>query len=114
MIKPSKVMILIGDYPYEGSDILAVDIEEYRAGKRPYRASSGESSYGACCTYWRKLTDEQIFHALTWLAMEIVEFQPRERNISIKDVRDCLEEYVEGYKEYSDRIGMFAIGGVFF
>lgn len=63
-------------------------------------------SLGACHTHWEKLTDDEAFQAMTWIALEIVEFS----GVPIRLVRDQMEDRVIGYKRYADASGRLALG----
>lgn len=64
-------------------------------------------SHGAVYTHWKSMSDEQIYQAMTWLALEMVEFP----GIPIRMVRDAMSDSVIGYREYCDRSGKLALRG---
>lgn len=68
--------------------------------------STGAHSLGAVMAGWKRLTDDEAYHAMNFVAMEISELW----GISMADLRDEMEK-VRGYKEHSDKWGRMAMTG---
>lgn len=54
-------------------------------------------TWGRCFAGWKDLSDEQIFRALEFLILEMVEFY----GVPAKQARDAIEKSVAGYLEWS-------------
>lgn len=68
--------------------------------------SRGAHSLGAVMSGWNRLADEQVYHSMDFLAMEISEFW----GVPIARLRDEMEK-VRGYKEHSAKWGRIAMTG---
>jgi len=55
-------------------------------------------TWGRCLAGWKEMSDEQIFRALEFLILEMVEFY----GVPINQTRNAIEESVSGYREWSD------------
>jgi hypothetical protein len=102
-IKPQNAMFLFNPGKDGSHGTLAVGSSELR-GNGLY--SDWNSSLGACFSAWREMDDEQIYQAMTWLALEICEFS----DVPMKVIRNQMEENVIGYREYCNRVGRLALG----
>lgn len=103
LIEPKKAMFLFNSGKDGNPGTLMVGDSDLR-GQGLY--SDWKSSLGACFSAWREMEDEQIYQAMTWLALEICEFS----NVPIRMIRDQMEENVIGYREYCNHIGSLALG----
>lgn len=100
-IKPQKAMFLYD--PAENGKpgvIRVVDSD----GRGTY--GKWKCSLGACMSHWKNLSDEEVYQAMNWLALEIVEFA----GVPVRFLRDQMEENVIGYRDYCNRVGKLAIG----
>lgn len=103
MIKPQEVILACRKASETGKrkgSVIAMNKLE-----RPIRPGRGSSYttyfWGACHAGWSELSDEQIYQALTWLLLEMVEFH----GVPMRQGRDCLEDWVDGYREWIARCG---------
>lgn len=101
-IKPQKAMFLYDPSTKTRPGIIRVVDSDGRGSYGKWKCS-----LGACCSHWKHLSDEEIYQAMNWLALEIVEFA----GVPMRFLRDQMEENVIGYREYNNRIGKLAIGG---
>lgn len=97
MIEPQKAVFLYG-----GEMIIVCENGNCWKYDQKLRGS-----HGACFTGWKDMTDEEVYRAMDWLAIEFAEFS----EIPIRRVRDAMIDNVRGYREYQNRSGRLALGG---
>jgi hypothetical protein len=97
MIDPQKAVFLYGD----GRIVVCENGDCWKHDK------GLTFSHGACFTGWKNLSDDQIYRAMDWLALEIVEFS----GAPIRLARDAMLDNVAGYLEYSNQSGLLAVRG---
>lgn len=97
MIEPQKAVFLYGD----GAIVVCENGDCWKHDKRL------RSSMGACFTGWKSMSSDQIYRAMDWLALEIVEFG----GVPVRLVRDAMLDNIAGYLEYSNQSGLLAVRG---
>lgn len=100
-IKPQKAMFLYDPAENGKPGVIRVVDSDGRGSYGKWKCS-----LGACMSHWKNLSDEEVYQAMNWLALEIVEFA----GVPMRFLRDQMEENVIGYRDYCNRVGKLAIG----
>lgn len=104
MIEPQKAMFLFRPSSPDLRGFMIVGDAD-RRGHGLYQDWPG--SHGACFTHWKKMSDQEIYQCMHWLALEMAEFA----GVSIRNIRDMMAEHVRGFREYDNLCGRKALHG---
>lgn len=98
MIKPKDAIIQcrIGSADGKQNGVCEVSVR----GQLNLKSANGchVFTWGRCLAEWKDMSDEQIYRALSFLILEMVEFY----GVPIKQARNAIEESVSGYREWSE------------
>lgn len=94
MVKPQEVLLQCRSGSANRPGICAI----YMNPEARIAPLSGHPviSFGRCADGWKELSDEQVYQALNIAVLEMVEFH----GVPIRFARDCLQDNVEGYREW--------------